>query len=66
VPVLVVDIKIPVTEDCMAMTSWMTMGDFMGRTLTVMLLTYFKVLCQILFGGTKENHEKVQIWYSGS
>jgi hypothetical protein len=54
---------IPVTEDYIVMTMWMTgIGD-MGRTFTVVVLTRFKVLYPQLFGGTKENHANSQIFY---
>jgi len=46
---------IAVTENYIAMTTWMTVGDDLGRTLTVVVLKIFKVLSQQLFGGTRKN-----------
>ena len=39
VSVLLVDLMIPVTEDCIAMTTGMIVSGNMGRTLTVVILT---------------------------
>jgi hypothetical protein len=37
--VCVVDLMVPVAEDCMAMITWMIMNAGMGCTLTVVALT---------------------------
>jgi hypothetical protein len=62
--VLVVDLMIPVIEHYIAMTTWMTVSGDMGRTLTVVVLTWFKVLSQQLFGGTTEKQVISQIFLS--
>jgi len=52
--VFVVVLTIPVSEDYIAMTTWMTVSGDMGGTLTVVVLTGFKVKSQQMFGGTTE------------
>jgi hypothetical protein len=39
VSVLVIDLMIPVTEDYVAMTTWIKMSGVMGRALKVVILT---------------------------
>ena len=46
--VFVVDLMIPVTEDYIPMTTWMTVSDDMRRTLTVAVLSWFQVKSQQL------------------
>jgi hypothetical protein len=57
---------IPVTADYTAMTTWMTVSGEMGMTLTVVVLTWFKVLSQQLFGGTTEKQENSRLSLSVS
>jgi hypothetical protein len=56
----VVDFMIPVTEDYIAITNWIRVSGDMEKTLTVVLLTWFKVLSQELFGVTTEKQENSQ------
>jgi hypothetical protein len=57
---------IPVTEDDTEKSTWMTVNGVVGRTVTVVVLTWFKVLSQQLFGGTTEKQENSQIFVSVS
>ena len=60
--VSVADLIIPLAEDYVEMTKWMTVIGDMGRTLTLIVLTRFKVLSQQLCGGIKGKHENFQLF----
>ena len=60
--VLVAHLMLPLREDYIAMTTWVTVIGDMGRTLTGVVLTRFKVLSQQLFGGTTEKHENSKMF----
>jgi hypothetical protein len=57
------DLMIPLAEDYIAMTTWVTVTGDMVRILTVALLTSFKVLSQQFCGGTTGKNEKSQICF---
>jgi hypothetical protein len=52
------------TEDYIAMNNWMIVNCDMGRTLETVVMTEFRVLSQLLFGGTTENHETTFLSYA--
>jgi hypothetical protein len=61
VSVFVADLMIPLAEDYIELTKCVTVIGDMGRILTVVVLTWFKVPSQQLCGGTTEKHENSQI-----
>jgi hypothetical protein len=66
VSVFVADLMIPVTEDYIALTTCMLVCGDMGMTLTVVVLTWFKILTRQLFGETTEVQENSRIFLSVS
>jgi len=53
---------IPPADGYIALTTCVTVIGDMGRTLTVVVLTWFNVLSLQLFGSTTEKHENYQIY----
>ena len=58
--VLVANLIITLIEDFIATTGWVTVSGDLGTTLTLVVLTCYKVQTQQLFGGPTNKDENSQ------